>query len=189
VTANAGIPVLNDSVIVVYPDDLRFDASLSSIMSQESLFFRDDLAFRTALEQSGLKAHLSSVTSVATAGIAVAAERRSQFTVVVAALVSLAIGLAVAALVLARSHCQAHRQRLFSQQIHGVGYWQRHGFMLVSTALGALVVGLFAWKSGWIHTGAPALAGLGLGAITVACVASALAAFDRRECALYLREA
>ena len=76
-TINAAAPVLGDCVVVMFSDDLQFGASWTAILSQGSLFFRDDAAFRQALDQSGLSAHLSTIEPVASAGLAAAAERRS----------------------------------------------------------------------------------------------------------------
>jgi hypothetical protein len=107
----------------------------------------------------------------------------------IAALVSLCVGLAVTAVVLARSHCWANRQRLFAQRIQGLSLARRHGRFMVETAALWLGCGLLGWRLGWIETPVQVLASLVLGMVFSGFLASILAVRDRRECASYLRSA
>ena len=104
-------------------------------------------------------------------------------------MVSLAVSLGLAAVVLARGHCWSSRQRLFSQRIAGLGFARRHGgFLAWSTALW-LVCAALAWRWGWIGPGAAAWAGLVAGLVVSGFLAGVAARRDRRECARYLRSA
>ncbi|MDR1266740.1 MAG: hypothetical protein LBK42_14580 [Propionibacteriaceae bacterium] len=186
-TLNPDLPRLADPVIVVLATELMPDAFLTAALTQGGALFRDVPDLRPAIDQVDLTPHLAAIESVADQGVAAAVEHREQLGLALAAITSLAIGLAVVANTLARSHCQAQAQRLFVQRVHGRSFLHQYGVAL------AQVTGL--WLVCWLVEQAVGLvigpgvwAALAAGCLFSLGFAASLARQGRRVAATGLRQ-